>query len=151
MRTILLAVLVTSAALLIGCTDDLAMDQRDIEMQPLDPTSAARRPELAAQSNDPARSDQAARGLAADADGETDAVPCPTPAPGFSPHDAVAKQEVLDEAPADYCAELPSDGPCSLACDPDAMIDQYVPHGQCVTYRCELKSGQVFRTGGCNP
>ena len=104
MRNILLAILVSSSALVTGCTDDLAMDQRDLEVQPLDATDDAQ-PEAAA----------------------------------------------VAETGGDFCAELPSEGPCSLACDPDALIDQYVPHGQCVMYRCELTSGAVFRTGGCNP
>lgn len=129
MRTIIaaahLAILVVSSALLVGCTDDLSVDQRDLEVPLPEETVAA---------------------VTAG-----DAVPCPTPLPGFARHDAIEKRDALDEAPADFCAELPSEGPCSLACDPDAMIDQYVPQGQCVTYRCELASGQVFRTGGCNP
>ena len=150
MRNILVAILLvaSSSALFTGCTDDLAMDQRDIEAQPLDETSAAGRPELAAQSDDAVAAD---RHALAEGTSTTNTIPCPTPANRVSPISAMPKEDAVADEGTDFCGELPSEGPCSLACDPDALIDQYVPHGQCVTYRCELKSGEVFRTGGCNP
>ena len=72
-------------------------------------------------------------------------------APASAMNHAVEKRELLDEAPADLCAVLPESGPCALACDPDALVDRFVPQGTCVTFRCELTTGEVFQTGGCNP
>jgi len=56
---------------------------------------------------------------------------------------AYAKNETV-------CDLLPQTGPCSLACDPQALIDQYVVSGTCVTFTCHLTDGQVFNAGGCN-
>ena len=42
-------------------------------------------------------------------------------------------------------------GPCLLACDPDALIDQWVPKGTCVAFECSLSDGTNIRVGGCNP
>lgn len=50
----------------------------------------------------------------------------------------------------DLCAHLPTEGPCSLACDPEAMIEQYVPAGTCVLFGCTLDTGETYNTGGCN-
>lgn len=50
----------------------------------------------------------------------------------------------------DYCAQLPADGACSLACDPEALVEQYVPKGTCVLITCTLDTGETFNTGGCN-
>lgn len=155
MRNLLLAivlpVLVSSSALLTGCTDDLATDDSVIVAAPLDDTGAADRPELAAPSGDTAGDDRApARALADGA--STNAIPCPTPAQRMSPTgERPREEEVVADEGGDVCAALPEEGPCSLACDPDALVDTFVPKGTCVTYRCELKSGQVFQTGGCNP
>ena len=42
------------------------------------------------------------------------------------------------------------EGPCSLACDPDALIDQYVPPGTCIAFECPHLDGSTTRVGGCN-
>jgi hypothetical protein len=44
-----------------------------------------------------------------------------------------------------------NEGPCLLACDPDALIDQWVPKGTCVAFECPLSDGTNVRIGGCNP
>jgi hypothetical protein len=41
-------------------------------------------------------------------------------------------------------------GPCLLACDPEALVDQWVPEGTCVAFECPLANGTTIRVGGCN-
>src|SRR5262249_41710481 len=48
------------------------------------------------------------------------------------------------------CDMLPEDGPCSLACDPQGLVDMYVAKGTCTSFVCQLSDGQSFLAGGCN-
>jgi hypothetical protein len=48
-------------------------------------------------------------------------------------------------------AQLPADGPCSLACDPEALAAAYIPHGECAVFLCTTDGGGEIRAGGCNP
>jgi hypothetical protein len=41
-------------------------------------------------------------------------------------------------------------GPCSVACDPDAL-QQFIPKGTCVTFRCDRIDGTFGKYGGCRP
>lgn len=52
---------------------------------------------------------------------------------------------------APFC-EVPADaeGACALACDADAVIEQYVPEGTCTIFECPHADGSSIRTGGCN-
>lgn len=49
------------------------------------------------------------------------------------------------------CDLLPTDAddPCSYLCDP-AMLAQFIPHGACVTFLCELADGRQQLGGGCS-
>lgn len=47
------------------------------------------------------------------------------------------------------CEPLADDGPCSLLCDPDALLEQHVPEGTCVVFVCTLRDGTERSLGGC--
>jgi len=51
--------------------------------------------------------------------------------------------------PADICGLLPCDGPCSAACDYEALA-QYVPNGTCVTFLCDLADGRTVAVHACD-
>jgi hypothetical protein len=55
------------------------------------------------------------------------------------------------ELPGDFCDHLPADGACALACDPEKLVEHYVPVGTCVLIQCTLDTGETFKTGGCRP
>jgi len=48
------------------------------------------------------------------------------------------------------CDVLPCDGPCSLACDRDELVKQYVPSGTCVSFYCELTDGRTIVLDACH-
>lgn len=54
-----------------------------------------------------------------------------------------------DGSPAGFCDLLPSEGPCSLACDPEALAAEYGITGLCVTVGCELTTGEHFMLCYC--
>jgi len=56
-------------------------------------------------------------------------------------------------APADpdVCTLLPPDGPCSLACDPEALAEQFVPLGTCAAFACTLVDGRQITVHACHP
>ncbi len=56
----------------------------------------------------------------------------------------------METSPADVCSLLPCDGACSLACDHDALVDQYVPKGSCVTFVCDLTDGRKITVDACH-
>ena len=64
---------------------------------------------------------------------------------------AVADPEGFAPQSAPFC-EVPADaeGPCAIACDHDAVIEQYVPEGTCTIFECEHADGSPLRTGGCH-
>src|SRR5678816_4000176 len=49
----------------------------------------------------------------------------------------------------EVCGLLPDDGPCALACDMDALVDQYVPAGTCVAFGCTLDDGREISVHAC--
>lgn len=52
---------------------------------------------------------------------------------------------------ATEACEPPTDeGPCSLLCDPDALIENYVPKGTCVHFLCTLRDGTRRNVGACH-
>lgn len=53
------------------------------------------------------------------------------------------------EDPAAICDLLPADGPCALACDRTALVDQYVPPGTCVEFACQLTDGRLVGVHAC--
>lgn len=87
------------------------------------------------------------------------------PAPVPVPEPAVSNlAQASTEAPAsaddaagedaggeDICGLLPCEGPCSLACDYAALIEQYVPPGTCASFYCHLTDGRPFAIDGCRP
>ena len=69
--------------------------------------------------------------------------------------DAQASDRALSstdpEAPeTDVCALLPLDGACSLACDYDALVQQYVQKGSCATFFCRLSDGRSIVVDACH-
>lgn len=61
-----------------------------------------------------------------------------------------ADGELVQGPQPDVCDLLPCDGPCSLACDRDALIDQYVPAGVCMSLFCELTDGRYLVVDVCH-
>jgi hypothetical protein len=51
---------------------------------------------------------------------------------------------------ANRCNVIETDGPCALACTPDALLEEFVPEGTCIIYDCTLEDGSPLRVGGCN-
>jgi hypothetical protein len=62
-----------------------------------------------------------------------------------------AQREIPEDTGPEDC-ELVSavDGACSLACDPDAVIAQFVPEGTCTMFECDLTDGTTINVGGCH-
>ncbi len=54
------------------------------------------------------------------------------------------------EAPTDICGLLPPDGPCALACDEEALAEQYVPAGACAAFSCTLTDGTQIAVHACH-
>ena len=48
------------------------------------------------------------------------------------------------------CDLLPCDGACSLACDPEAMGEQYVTVGACALFACPLSDGRTMLVEACH-
>lgn len=70
----------------------------------------------------------------------------PPSEPAHDPSNALAYEPPPGE---DICALLPPDGPCSLACDYEALAE-LGPEGACVSYYCELTDGRPFALSACN-
>ena len=60
-------------------------------------------------------------------------------------------EDVVQGPEPSVCDVLPCDGPCSLACDRDALIEQYVPKGFCIHFFCELTDGRLIVLDACRP
>jgi hypothetical protein len=77
-----------------------------------------------------------------------------TDPPVFANTDVPAIDETyavdLVDAPDDICGLLPPDGPCALACDPDALAEQYVPAGACAAFLCTLTDGTQIAVHACH-
>ena len=71
-----------------------------------------------------------------------DQVGAPAPA-------AVALELALALELEPVCPIVADDGPCAVACDPEA-IRAFIQPGTCVTFRCYLADGTETRAGGCN-
>ena len=54
------------------------------------------------------------------------------------------------DAPDDVCSLLPPDGPCALACDEEALAEQYVPAGACAAFSCTLTDGTQIAVHACH-
>ena len=50
----------------------------------------------------------------------------------------------------DVCGLLPCGGPCSMACDYQGLLEQYVPEGTCATFFCELTDGRSVVLDACH-
>jgi hypothetical protein len=60
------------------------------------------------------------------------------------------EDELVQGPQPSVCDVLPCDGPCSLACDRDALIEQYVPAGFCISFFCELTDGRILVLDACH-
>src|SRR5438067_4551311 len=70
--------------------------------------------------------------------------------PAPTPHEQTPMTRVEPaEAGANICELLPQDGACSLACDPAALAEKYIPVNTCLSFDCTLTDGQTIRIGGC--
>jgi hypothetical protein len=49
----------------------------------------------------------------------------------------------------DVCDLLPECGPCSMACDPDALAE-LIPAGTCAAFLCELVDGRRVTFHACH-
>lgn len=63
----------------------------------------------------------------------------------------VTNAQVGPEEFADVCDVLPPEGPCSCACDHQALADRFVPPGTCATFQCELTDGREVIISACHP
>jgi hypothetical protein len=50
----------------------------------------------------------------------------------------------------DGCVAAATDGPCSLACVNEALVDRFVPENTCAVFDCPLADGSEIRVGGCH-
>lgn len=48
------------------------------------------------------------------------------------------------------CRLLPSCGPCSLACEPEKLAEEYVPEGTCALFLCTLIDRRQIEVDACN-
>lgn len=83
-----------------------------------------------------------------DTDDGTIAGPSPTTDESASVTQAFAPPPNGDD---ELCDSLPDEGPCALACDPDALSDQYVPAGTCAAFGCTLDDGREISVHVCHP
>ncbi len=94
--------------------------------------------------------------LVASACVQGDEITVDEPEPGIVEASAVAQldnaatMELGQPTDEDVCGLLPCDGPCSLACDYDALVAEYVPSGTCVVFSCELTDGRTFGLHACH-
>lgn len=65
------------------------------------------------------------------------------------PDDPQTPEEPDDTPPEGCDATVAETGACSIACNTDAVIDQYVPAGTCVVFECDLVDGGTLQIGGC--
>jgi hypothetical protein len=62
-----------------------------------------------------------------------------------------AQREITeDDAPAGCELVVATEGACSLACDPDAAVAEFVPEGTCTMFECDLSDGTTINVGGCH-
>jgi hypothetical protein len=47
------------------------------------------------------------------------------------------------------CEPMADDGACALVCDPDALIEHYVPPGTCIHFVCTTRDGSSHHLGAC--
>lgn len=57
--------------------------------------------------------------------------------------------EPREAAEAVRCEPMSDEGPCSLVCDRDALLDQYVPAGTCIHFACTAHDGTRHHLGAC--
>ncbi len=56
----------------------------------------------------------------------------------------------IEDDGTDICELLPACGPCSLACDPHALADEYLPANSCGAFQCELSDGRSVVVHACH-
>lgn len=50
----------------------------------------------------------------------------------------------------DTCHVLPTSDACAVACDEEAL-QELIPPGTCILFRCQLDDGSEVGVGGCRP
>lgn len=78
----------------------------------------------------------------------------PIDGPGPSYQESADVTEAFASPPNEtdeLCDSLPDEGPCALACDIDALVDQYVPVGTCAAFACTLDDGREVSVHACHP
>ena len=79
--------------------------------------------------------------------------PLDTDAPSSDPVRVSAQPTSVEQAVADepdICGLLPTCGPCSLACDPEKLAEEYVPEGACALFVCPLTDGRTIQFEACH-
>ena len=71
------------------------------------------------------------------------------PSPELPPRPAPPSVAEEDGEPDLCLLAVEEEGPCSLACDNDAVIEAFVPEGTCLVFTCDLTTGDHLRVGGC--
>lgn len=64
--------------------------------------------------------------------------------------DVAMEHDVASADRTETCEPAADEGPCSLLCDPDALIETYVPEGTCVHFLCTLRDGTRRSIGACH-
>lgn len=72
-----------------------------------------------------------------------------TPAPDPGSGSVDAERELQPPGPDDTCQVLPQPGPCEYACQPEILVDLYVPEGTCAMFECPVVDGTTTTVGGC--
>lgn len=74
----------------------------------------------------------------------------PAPSEDVLPPESDAIVDPVGEIRSAELCEVPADaeGACALVCDPDALVELYVPEGVCATFECVV-NGTTRRFGGC--
>jgi len=75
----------------------------------------------------------------------------------FKPIEVAMIDDGSDEADVDArvlaedarCEPMAEDGPCALICDPDALLEHYVPAGTCIHFVCTTRDGARHHMGAC--
>ena len=62
--------------------------------------------------------------------------------------------EDVDVEPAvlsedERCEPMAEEGACALVCDPDALLERYVPEGTCIHFVCPTADGERHHMGAC--
>jgi hypothetical protein len=67
----------------------------------------------------------------------------------FDPAPGGAKIQPRAAAEDARCEPMADDGACALVCDPDELLERYVPEGTCIHFVCTTRDGASHHMGAC--